>query len=68
MAEAGQLRGEAAEVRDRGATADPAGPRGDGADYWPEVGRLLRRSYRSLSKAVGPGSLDHAEGGSREGA
>ena len=68
VAEAGQLRGEAAEVRDRGATADPAGPRGDGADYWPEVGRLLRRSYRSLSKAVGPGSVDHAESGSREGA
>jgi len=66
VTEAGRLRGEAAEVRDRGATADPAGPRGDGAEYWPEVGRLLRRSYRSLSKAVGPGSVDHAESGPRE--
>jgi hypothetical protein len=60
VAEAGRLRGDAAEVRDRGATADPDGPRGDGAGYWPEVGRLLRRSYRSLSRAVGPGSEDPA--------
>ena len=56
VAEAGRLRGEAAEVRDRGATADPDGPRGVGTAYWPEVGRLLRRSYRSLSAAVGPPS------------
>lgn len=54
VAEAGRLRGLAAEVRDRGAGADPAGPRGAGAAYWPEVGRLLIRSYRSLSAAVGP--------------
>ncbi len=54
VAEAGRLRGLAAEVRDRGATADPDGPAGAGAAYWPEVGRLLVRSYRSLSNAVGP--------------
>lgn len=48
VAEAGRLRGEAAEVRDRGATDDPDGPRGAGAAYWPEVARLLRDSYRSL--------------------
>ncbi|MEP6639224.1 MAG: hypothetical protein ABJC39_07720 [Chloroflexota bacterium] len=47
-AEAGRLRGLAAEVRDRGATDDPYGSRGAGAAYWPEVARLLRESYRSL--------------------
>lgn len=52
VAEAGRLRGIAAEVRDRGAAADPDGPTGPGASYWPEVGRLLVRSYRSLSGAV----------------
>ncbi|HET7028393.1 MAG TPA: hypothetical protein VFI28_11935, partial [Candidatus Limnocylindrales bacterium] len=52
VAEAGRLRGEAAEVRDRGAVADPDGPRGAGRAYWPEVGRLLRASYRSLRLAV----------------
>ncbi len=52
LAEAGRLRGLAAEVRDRGATADPDGPMGRGATYWPEVLRLLRESYRSLSAAV----------------
>ena len=52
LAEAGRLRGLAAEVRDRGATADPDGPMGRGAAYWPEVLRLLRDSYRSLSAAV----------------
>jgi hypothetical protein len=57
VAEAGRLRGLAAEVRDRGANADPDGPGGAGAAYWPEVGRLLVRSYRSLSEAVGPGSV-----------
>ena len=46
--EAGRLRGMAAEIRDRGATADPDGPKGEGAAYWPEVARLLRDSYRSL--------------------
>ena len=50
--QAGRLRGLAAEIRDRGATVDPDGPRGAGASYWPEVARLLRRSYRSLSVAV----------------
>ncbi len=49
VAEAGRLRGIAAEVRDRGATDDPNGPTGLGAAYWPEVARLLRDSYRSLS-------------------
>ncbi len=52
VAEAGHLRGMAAEVRDRGATADPDGPTGRGDVYWPEVARLLRRSYRSLSRAL----------------
>jgi hypothetical protein len=46
--EAGRLRGMAAEVRDRGATADPDGPKAAGKAYWPEVARLLRESYRSL--------------------
>jgi hypothetical protein len=52
VAEAGRLRGLAAEVRDRGAEADPDGPRGAGRSYWPEVARLLRDSYRSLKAAV----------------
>ena len=54
VAEAGRLRGEAAEVRDRGATADPDGPQGAGRSYWPEVARLLRASYRDLKSAVAP--------------
>ncbi len=52
VSEAGRLRGVAAEVRDRGASADPDGPKGEGAAYWPEVARLLGESYRSLSRAV----------------
>jgi hypothetical protein len=52
VAEAGRLRGLAAEIRDRGANDDPAGPRGPGGGYWPEVARLLRESYRSLAVAV----------------
>ena len=52
VAEAGRLRGLAAEVRDRGAAADPDGPVGPGRAYWPEVARLLRDSYRSLRTAV----------------
>ena len=52
VAEAGRLRGEAAEVRDRGASADPEGPTGRGAAYWPEVSRLLHRSYRAVSAAL----------------
>ena len=52
VAEAGSLRGLAAEIRDRGASDDPEGPRGAGRDYWPEVARLLRDSYRSLSAAI----------------
>jgi hypothetical protein len=52
VSQAGNLRGEAAEVRDRGATADPDGPAGEGLAYWPEVGRLLRQSYESLHDAL----------------
>jgi hypothetical protein len=52
VAEAGRLRGQAAEVRDRGAAADPDGATGAGRAYWPEVARLLRASYRSLGAAV----------------
>ena len=52
VAEAGRLRGIAAEIRDRGAAVDPDGPRGRGTTYWPEVARLLRASYRSLSRAI----------------
>ncbi len=39
-------------AHDRGATADPDGPKGEGRAYWPEVARLLGASYRSLSRAV----------------
>ena len=49
--EAAQLRGQAAEVRDRGAAAEPAVAPDEGA-YWPEVARLLQASYRSLRDAV----------------
>ena len=52
VAEAGRLRGLAAEIRDRGATDDPDGPLGAGSAYWPDVARLLRDSYRSLKQAV----------------
>ncbi len=52
MAEAGRLRGLAAEVRDRGAAEDPDGPTGAGHRYWPEVARLLDESYRSLRTAL----------------
>jgi hypothetical protein len=52
VAEAGRLRGLAAEVRDRGATHDPDGPRGAGRAYWPDVARLLRESYRKLADAL----------------
>jgi hypothetical protein len=58
VAEAARLRGLAAEVRDRGATADPGGPTGAGVDYWPEVGRLLHGSYRSLRAALDGGSSE----------
>jgi hypothetical protein len=54
VAEAGRLRGVAAEVRDRGAAADPDGQSGAGRRYWPEVARLLRESYRSLAGAIAP--------------
>ena len=52
VAEAGRLRGLAAEVRDRGATDDHEGSRGARTAYWPEVARLLRESYRSLSASL----------------
>lgn len=52
LVEAGRLRGEAAEVRDRGAAADPDGGHGRGRAYWPEVARLLQESYRALKVAV----------------
>ena len=52
VAETGRLRGEAAEVRDRGATEEPEDPRARGLAYWPEVARLLRRSYRDLFRAL----------------
>ncbi|MFI5261216.1 MAG: hypothetical protein ACHQZR_01520 [Candidatus Limnocylindrales bacterium] len=52
VVEAGRLRGMAAEVRDRGATADPDGPTGAGRTYWPEVSRLLRDSYVALAAAL----------------
>ena len=55
VAEAGRLRGLAAEVRDRGANVDPDGPAGRGAAYWPKVAQLLRAAYRSLR-----GALDRA--------
>jgi hypothetical protein len=55
VAEAGRLRGEAAEVRDRGAARDPDGPRARGLAYWPEVARLLRQSYRELHAALATG-------------
>jgi hypothetical protein len=52
VAEAGRLRGQAAQVRDRGAAIDPDGAGGEGRGYWPEVARLLRASYRSLADAL----------------
>lgn len=52
VAEAGRLRGLAAEIRDRGAASDPDGPKGAGKAYWPEVALLLRDSYRSLRSAL----------------
>jgi hypothetical protein len=58
VAEAGRLRGLAAEVRDRGAAADPDGPAGPGRAYWPEVARLLRGSYQSLAAVLGPDGTD----------
>jgi hypothetical protein len=55
VAEAGRLRGEAAEVRDRGANDDPDGATGPGRGYWPEVARLLRDSDRALHEALADG-------------
>jgi hypothetical protein len=53
VAEAGRLRGGAAEIRDRGAEEDPDGPGGAGTAYWPRVAELLRESYRALGLAIG---------------
>jgi hypothetical protein len=52
VAEAGRLRGIAAEIRDRGASSDPDGSTGEGESYWPEVGRYLAESYRNLHTAL----------------
>lgn len=52
VAEAARLRGLAAQVRDVGAAADPDGPEASGREYWPEVARLLRESYRELANAL----------------
>jgi hypothetical protein len=52
VAEAGRLRGLAAEVRDRGATDDPDGPKDQVERTGPRWRRLLRESYRSLKTAV----------------
>lgn len=52
LAEAGRLRGLAAEIRDRGATADPSGPAGRGSSYWPDVARLLHDSYERLRQGL----------------
>ena len=52
VAEAGRLRGVAAEIRDRGANADPDGATGTSRTYWPEGARLLRASYRALHAAL----------------
>lgn len=54
VAEAGRLRGQAAEVRDRGA----ATPSPDGRGYWLRVHALLRESYRSLHRALATPSMD----------
>ena len=72
VAEAGRLRGLAAEIRDRGADTDPDGATGEGSAYWPEVARLLQASYRRLRAdldgepaptAVGTALSDRPAGG-----
>ena len=74
VADAGRLRGLAAEVRDRGATIDPDGPAGEGRAYWPDVARLLGASYVALSTALaepaadGPAPDGFAPHGETEGA
>ncbi len=59
VAEAGRLRGLAAEVRDRGAATDPDGSTGPGRAYWPQVAKLLRDSYRSLRMALDTGTTEY---------
>lgn len=58
VAEAGRLRGAAAEARDRGAAADPDGATGSGRAYWPLVATLLDQSYRSLAAALRGGTVE----------
>jgi hypothetical protein len=65
VAESGRLRGLAAEVRDRGASSDPDGPRARGTAYWPEVARLLRDSYRSLRAGMAASDTANRTTGSR---
>ncbi len=64
LAEAARLRGMAAEVRDRGATDDPDGPRGAGTAYWPEVAHLLDASYRRLRDDLDDGDVRVSAGSS----
>jgi hypothetical protein len=52
VADAGRLRGVAAEIRDRGANDDPDGGPGPGRTYWPEVARALQDSYRELHRVL----------------
>jgi hypothetical protein len=59
VAEAGRLRGMAAEVRDRGAAEDIEGSTGAGRAYWPQVAKLLRDSYRSLRLALDTGTTEY---------
>ena len=62
VAEAGRLRGMAAEVRDRGAADDEEGSKGKGRAYWPQVAKLLRDSYRSLRTALDTGATEYEQG------
>jgi hypothetical protein len=64
IAEAARLRGQAAEVRDRGAADDPDGARGEGSSYWPEVAHLLEVSYRRLREDLDGGAVPAAAGAS----
>ena len=59
VAEAGRLRGMAAEVRDRGAAEDLEGSTGAGRAYWPQVAKLLATSYRSLRLALDTGATEY---------
>ena len=65
VAEAGRLRGIAAEIRDGGAQMDPDGPAGRGDEYWPEVGRYLAESYRNLHAALAENPAENPAGTAR---